>query len=627
MRIKEIYEECELRRTERLRSEESLILKDRNCIKGLAKLYRKRASVDDAIPVLADPDTNNLLENPRDICNAFSRHFASCFLTQKYSIVNTPRLSPPLDPLKTINFTTPEIFKIINSLRNSKSLGPDGMPSCMVKSCLPDIASILLKIFNLSLATGHYPDAWKISHIRPKFKSGSKLDPSNYRPINITSILSRIMEKIVKKQMSNYFLSQNIISPAQHGFLSNRSCSTCQADFLNHTISLRDKEYEVDILYFDFSKAFDTVSHLKLIQKLENLGITDPLIQWISSFLSNRELIVEVDSVLSDPLPVTSGVIQGSVLGPLLFLIYINDITECILNGCPYLYADDLKIVYKLKKSTILEDRSRIQDDLTRLENWCNTWAMKLNVDKCGIMHIGRNKINASLTLNGTALTTLTSVKDLGITYDQCLSVSEHVKMITAKANRSAGFIHRNFTSTKSKVSLYRMYVRPRLEYCSFILCIANKADITKIERVQRRFTRRLNNLNQQIPYEKRCEVHNLQPLSIRRAKQNLIFLYKIIHSNICSNINSKFKITSQYCLRNDNNKLYVPRCNKSLRKRSFLILYSTIWNRLPEDIRKADTTRVFSNKINCFLNISTLNQLIHPYHDTSELKTIPNDL
>ena len=627
VRIREIYQECEQRRNERLRNEELLVLTDRNCAKGLARLYRKRSSADSQILALTDPDTKSILENPRDICNVFSKHFASCFLIENDYIKNKQHSNSPLDTLNTIHFTTSDICKTINSLNNSKSLGPDGMPSCMVKSCLPDIASILVKYFNLSLASGHYPDAWKTSHIRPKFKSGSRLDPSNYRPINITSILSRILEKIVKEQMSNYFLSLHVISPAQHGFLSNRSCSTCQVDFLNHIISLRDEDYNVAVLYFDFSKAFDTVSHPRLLQKLKNLGITDSLILWISSFLSNRKQIIEVNSVLSDPVPVPSGVIQGSVLGPLLFLIYINDITKCIVNGCPYLYADDLKIVYKLKKSTIPDDGSRIQDDLNRLESWCKSWAMKLNVNKCGIMHIGKNNINASLTLNDSALTTLTSVKDLGIIYDQSLSVADHVKTITAKANRSAGFIHRNFTSTKSKVSLYRMYVRPKLEYCSFVLCIANKSDITKIERVQRKFTRCLHSLNQQTPYEKRCEAHNLQPLSLRRAKQNLTLLYKIIHSNVCSNIDSKFKITPHYCLRNSTYTLFIPRCNKSLKKRSFLIRYSTIWNRLPEDIRKANTTRMFNNKLNCFLTISTLNKLIYPYHVVSESKTIPNDL
>ena len=627
VRIKEIHEECEFNRIQRLKDEEVRIMATKNNTQELARLYKGRFSSNSLVSALIDNETNNLIENPYDIANAFSKYFSSCFLNDKANPIIFTNLNNNSNTFKAVCFTAEDIIKAINSLRSSTSLCPDNIPPRIIKLSVPDIVPILMKIFEISLNSGNYPDAWKVSYIRPRFKSGSRLGILNYRPINVTSILSRIMEKILKTHMFNFFLTENVLSPSQHGFLSKRSCATCQVDFLDHITSLRDKGYSAAVLYFDFSKAFDTVSHPRLLHKLEKYGIRDPVLKWISSFLSGRSQMVNIGDILSDPFPLNSGVIQGSVLGPLLFLIYINDITEGILNGCPYLYADDLKIVYKLDKFNTPRSISRIQNDLDKLEDWCNLWAMKLNVDKCGVMYIGNAEIKATLFLNKSPLHILKSVKDLGIIYNQYLSVSEQVSSVAAKANRSAGFIGRNFSMKETKLTLFKMFVRPKIEYCSYALSLANKADIVKLERVQRTFTRRIHNSVEHTPYLERCKLFNLDPLALRRVKLNLIFLYKYIHSEARPNAGLRFQSSPVYSLRNSSHKLQIPRHNRTLRARSFFIRYSIIWNRLPEYIRRADSVQTFKSKLSSFLNITTFDKLINPYHNKNNLSLIPKDL
>ena len=195
---------------------------------------------------------------------------------------------------------------------------------------------MLLNLFTLSLNGSTVPANWKRSVIVPIHKKGPLHEVSNYRPINHTPVLSRIMEKIVKDNIISYLLSLSLINHNQHGFLRSRSCMTCQYDFLNLVTDSAESGKSLVVLYLDLSKAFDRVPHPHLLTKLRSFGIVDPLLSWFSSYLSHRSQVVLINGHTSNPKPVTSGVIQGSVLGPLLFLLYINDMFATILNGTPF---------------------------------------------------------------------------------------------------------------------------------------------------------------------------------------------------------------------------------------------------------------------------------------------------
>ncbi|KAK4474315.1 hypothetical protein MN116_000400, partial [Schistosoma mekongi] len=249
---------------------------------------------------------------------------------------------------------------------------------------------------------------------------------------NITPVISRIMEKIVCDQMSDCLLSEKLIFNSQHGFLKTRSCMTCHFEFFNLVFTKRSLGHLVLVLYLDISKAFDMVNHKLLVGKLSSYGIRNPLLAWLNSFLSNRHQIVKINSTLSKPEAVTSGVIQGSVLGPLLFIAYINDICKCFSMGRPFLYADDLKIVYSFPPQEFAHTFSGVTTELNKVAVWCSKWKLDLNASKCGWICFGDKRLNFDLSINGSKLSRLQSVVDLGLRYSYNLSFTEQVNMQTS---------------------------------------------------------------------------------------------------------------------------------------------------------------------------------------------------
>ncbi|CAH8430722.1 unnamed protein product [Schistosoma guineensis] len=363
----------------------------------------------------------------------------------------------------------------------------------------------------------------------PKLKKGPEANVENYRLINITSVVSRVMEKVVKAAVVQHLLTNNLISTSQHGFLRSRSCDTCPVDYLNDITLKRDSGLLVSVLFLDFKKAFDKVPHKRLLVKLKSFGIHNPLYSWFASFLTERKQMVKCNDCLSSLRPITSGVIQGSELGPLLFLMYINDICNTIEFGKPYSYADDLKIVYSYKPETLSESVSQIEKDLNNLATWSEKCHLPFNLNKCGIMHFGKHPYKPQLHLNECRVQTLESVHDLGINYTGSLNFEENASPIISKSRRPISFIIKKFFTTEGKLTLYKIYVRPSFEYCCFVFSNMNITDEIRVD-VQRRFTRQLLGCNSNLDYTDRCKHLSLEPLWHRMLKNNLIFLYKAIY-------------------------------------------------------------------------------------------------
>ena len=468
-KIREIIEDNELSRRNKMCTNEISALSSPNRADKLTRLFHSRHnSPTHSIQLIHDNEI--LLNDPSEICEIFADYFSSCFNTETDSCPRLTNIEPPSHPcISTISFNDYTIYKLIQSLKPSKSACPDGLPSYFLKHCLPSLITFMNKLFSISLSSGIYPKAWKSTLIRPKYKSGSKTEVSNYRPINITPILSRMVERVVKTSISSFLVKNDIISSVQHGFLSKKSCSTSHVELFDYITTLRDNGDTISIIYFDFNKAFDIVPHEKLMYKLHAYGFRDPLYSWIQSFLKDRSQFVIIGQSCSSRRNVPSGVIQGSVLGPLLFLLYINDITDCIKSGRPFLFADDLKIVYSTSRCSTIDINTLIQQDLDNIDQWCKTWKMKLNSTKCGIMPVGRHSLHTQLSLNDTPLLVISSIKDLGIRYTKNLSLSEHISHITSKAYQITGFICKNFCTSNAKIILFNMFARPLLEYCSFL--------------------------------------------------------------------------------------------------------------------------------------------------------------
>lgn len=396
----------------------------------------------------------------------------------------------------------------------------------------------LVILFNTSLRTGIFPTIWKTAHVVPIFKSGDKACCSNYRPISILSCLGKLFESIVYDTL--YYHIHPHISPKQHGFVRNRSTTSNLLEYKNYICRSFDKKLQVDCIYTDFAKAFDKVNHNILISKLSlYYGIHGSLLRWLKSYLSNRSQLVSIKGFLSSPKCITSGVPQGSHLGPLLFIAFINDLIEKLRNPCS-LYADDLKLFSIIRN---ILDSISLQSDIEILKKWSQVNGMLLNVEKCFVITFTTNSVNKvefNYMLEGRSLTRKTTIKDLGILFDEKLTFRDHYDYIINKCNKLLGFIARitkDFKNPSSFLLLYFSMIRSILEYNSIIWSPFYDIHINRIERVQnnclRMLTCRLGLKRPLQSYLERLSKFKIHTLRSRRVYTGIITLFKILHSHI----------------------------------------------------------------------------------------------
>ena len=267
-------------------------------------------------------------------------------------------------------------------LNPSKANGPDEIPPKLLKLIAHEVALALSFIFQQSYNSGVVPSQWKQALVTSIHKSGDKSDPSNYRPISLTCIWCKVIEHIILSHISKHIAANNIIADTQHGFRQWLSTTTQLISVTNDWSHSLQKRSQTDAIFLDFQKAFDRVPHERLCTKLQYYGITGDSLNWIRSFLTDRKQAVVVDGTQSSWKEVTSGVPQGSVIGPTLFLCFINDIQDDVLSSI-CLFADDCVIYREILSDT---DYNILQQDLQKLSSWSTTWLMNFNVKKCGVM-------------------------------------------------------------------------------------------------------------------------------------------------------------------------------------------------------------------------------------------------
>ena len=343
----------------------------------------------------------------------FNQHFSLSFSPHSTLLSGPDHTPPSKEILNPITFTIPLIASHIKHLKSSYIPGPEGISPNLLKHGGTDIPLLLMNLFNLSMKYGTVPDAWKLSVVIPRHKKGSRYTVENYRPINHTSIILRIMERIVKSSLTNFLNTIQFPFVNQHGFLNSRSCSTCHNDFFNHVTTSIDSGCALIVIYLDLMKAFDKVPHSLLLQKLKNIGFGQQLSDWFSSYFHGRSQVVKIGPCYSKHSPITSGVIQGSVIGPLLFLIYINDLFPSRFNGTPFLYADDIKIVYSFRPPFSTDWLRVIQSDLNSLDAWCSKWHMQFTTSKCAVLSFGCSFPPNRLMLHGSYIPLQSNVSNL----------------------------------------------------------------------------------------------------------------------------------------------------------------------------------------------------------------------
>ncbi|CAB0011944.1 unnamed protein product, partial [Nesidiocoris tenuis] len=434
-----------------------------------------------------------------------------------------------------------EVLHALKALNPDKGMGPDGVPPCLLRSCADVLAIPLAAIFNKSLNAGSFPVKWKDSYVTPIFKSGCKTLVSNYRAVCTISSIPKSFEKLVVGRLSPIFV--NVIAPEQHGFIKGRSTTTNLVEFTDFVFSGFDSGEQVDVVSVDFAKAFDRVSHKHITALLQSMGVYGPILSWIESYLSDRRQFVRFKNVVSEPYRASSGIPQGSNIGPLLFVIMINSVTSIPRpEGVELLmFADDLKILGVVSSE---DDYMGIQTFLDSLQGWCLANCLHLNPAKCTAASFSRSSrlLSFPYRIGGGVLDRPASIRDLGVFMDAKLTFSHHIDAIVSKALRALGFLKRctrDFTSMEAIVLLYKSLVRPILEYSSVVWSPYYQVHKERLERVQRRFLRYLN-FKMHIPLEELDIVElaarsGLQDLEVRRTMADLMFLFKLLNAEISS--------------------------------------------------------------------------------------------
>lgn len=454
---------------------------------------------------------------------------------------------------------------------------------------------IMCLIFRRSLDTGTIPDEWMMGEVTPIFKKGCKQSPANYRPVSLTSVPCKVLESIVRDRIMSHLTSSGLMHDAQHGFRPRRSCATQLLVALEHWTRAFEDGDPVDVIYLDFRKAFDSVPHRRLLCKVGALGITGDLLRWIGAFLAGRKQRVVVRGCKSSWVPVTSGVPQGSVLGPLLFLAFVNDLPEAVRCGIQ-LFADDAKLYRPVSAP---DDSRMLQMDLDNLAAWSSTWQLAFNVSKCKSLHFGRTNQHSAYTLNDTQLEQASEERDLGIIVDVDLKFRQHAASAVARATRILAVIRRSFRLLDKTTlpMLFKTLVRPHLEYGNVIWGPFNRADQKLVERVQRRATKLVVEVRH-LPYTERLRYLGLPSLYYRRRRGDMIQVYQVLHGgvDVAADIFFSPAVTSR--TRGHPWKLQKPRANHRTRRQVFSTRVVNDWNGLPHTVVTSDTVNQFKSRL-----------------------------
>ena len=492
-------------------------------------------------------DTNS--NSNTDSAELFREFFSSVYEPVQATSIG-PAEPDAHHQIHSINITPEEIMDTLKNLNVDKGPGPDGIPNSFLINTRSSIVTPLSIIFEKSLSQGVFPETWKKSKIIPIFKSGNKSNIESYRPISILSAIPKLFEKIVSDKFNGFF--EGRITEEQHGFLK-RGTVTANLSIVNDYISrILDRGGQVDVVYTDFAKAFDKVPHDILVCKLRAFGVAGPLLSWMSSYLAGRSQSVMVNGEASSEFSVTSGVPQGSHLGPHFFIIFINDLPINILHSLILLFADDAKIFREITDSS---SAALLQQDLNSFEEWCVSNRMFLNVSKCKVVRFTnkRNPVIYNYTIHNSTLPSAESTTDLGVIFSSNGSFGQHIDHVVLKSLRTLGFINRiskDFITPTSYTLLYKALVRPLLEYASPIWSPYTQCDVKLLESVQHKFLRRLAFLNRtpmrrdDHDYQPIMSLFSVQRLANRRQITDLLFLHKIVNGHVNSTkLSSLFKL------------------------------------------------------------------------------------
>ena len=571
---------------------EQKIFGDNNNVdsKRFHNYVRKQTTVASSIPCLKRSDGSLATTDYEKSC-LFSEYFSSVFTADNNVL---PDFNPDCNSnLNSFSCSVNDVIKVVRKLKNNSAPGIDNYTPFFLKQILAHIANPLTQVFNISLREGVVPSDWKTALITPIFKKGDPQKPSQYRPVSLTSVVCKILERIIREQLIRYLVENSIIPNEQHGFLSKKSITTNLLECLDKWTKNFDDGKQTDIIYLDYSKCFDTVCHSKLLFKLSQYGINGSSLEWLKCFLSNRIQHVKINNSLSPPANVISGVPQGSVLGPVLFLCFSADLKFVVQNCEISIYADDTKLFKRIENVT---DCCYLQQDLDAVSNWATRWQLRLNPDKTKRLTIGKIRYDYDYTLNNMVIETVDSICDLGAIIQSNLKYTKHCSNVIKKAHFAIRNMFNTFRNHDCNfyVMLYTCYIRPILESSPQVWSPIQKGNIDRIERVQRYFTKRLPGLKE-VPYLNRLNQLKLESLECRRIQSDLVLFYKMIHGKTNINIDS-FRFTHSY--RGHDKTLFLNYSRTDKRKYYWVNRIVHFWNSLPHNVVNSTSISAFKSRI-----------------------------
>ena len=444
---------------------------------------------------------------------------------------NTPSDECP-NVLRPFFTTELELLKFIRELKISKSSAIEHLSTKVLKVAFASQITRLARIFNISLSRGYIPDCWKRASVVPLHKGGDIKDINNYRPVSLLPVQGKLIEKIVHERIKSHIEANELLDPKQGGSRKDHSTTDTSVKFLNDIYTAMNDGNITIAVFIDLRKAFDTVNHNILCNKLMKYGIKDRNLKWIRNYLDNRTQKTIVNCSDSEYLPVTCGVPQGSVLGPLLFLVYVNNMSKCLRSTSHCLYADDT--VLFMSGNDIEVMINDLQGDLTRYSEWCSNNYLTLNAKKTKYVIFGtrqrtKNIRNFDLTLNGTKLFKEPFYKYLGITLDDHLSYKQHIDQCTKIVSHKIYLLSkiRRFINEETALFIFRSMIAPILDYGDIIYMGGSENGLSKLQKLQNRALRICVDIHHYIPTILLHQQADVPNLVTRRSCNLKKYMYK----------------------------------------------------------------------------------------------------
>ena len=569
--------------------------------KGFWKYTQHKLKTRSSIPELLIPGTE---EDPKYTLNdtekagVFLQYFSSVF-TLEHDSGKLPQFSERKhsEELKNLEITEIMVRCKLRKIKTNKSPGPDEIHPRVLHEVTESIITPITKIFQTSLHSMELPTEWKYVKICAIHKKGKKTLPANYRPVSLTSIVCKVLESIIRDAIVKHMKKNNLFSQKQFGFIDGRSTSLQLLHVLNIWMEVLDQGGSLDAIYCDFMKAFDKVPHMRLAYKIQKYGITGNMLGWIKSFLSERIQYVNIKSANSPPAPVTSGIPQGSVLGPIPFVLYINDMPDVIhKDSFLYLFADDTKVFRKIETK---QDVEKLQQDVDSLVKWSKDWLLWFHPDKCVSISFGNHQNRGIPTyyMDDHELRYSPCEKDL----DDELNFEKHIGTIVNKANRVLGITRKTFNHMDQNIfcHIFKGLVRPQIEYASSVWSPHLVKQKETIENVQRRATKLIPGFSE-LSYPDRLKKLKLPTLAYRRVRGDMIQVYKMLcdTGGFDKTLPSILTDEPNRTLRGHNKKLFTERFHKDIGKYAFKHRIVSLWNSLPDAAVNAQDIETFEKEL-----------------------------